>query len=176
MRERVVATTARAWLILVCLTALLPLLGCGSKGPPTVSVTGTVQQGGQPVEGATVMFSRGGRDISKGEIAMGKTDAQGRFTLITHLAGQKEAQGALPGKYEVTISKRVPPPGVSESQYQAMVEAANKIGETGAMVPKEKQPPELVEKFPPKFSAIGKSELTADVAERGPNEFPFDLK
>jgi hypothetical protein len=157
------------------LLVLLTCSGCGAKLPATQTVTGTVSYQGQPVEGATVMFSRDSRSIAKGEIAIGQTDAQGRFTLTTHFGGETDAKGVIAGEYEVTVSKQVPPPGISASQYQAMVDAANKIGETGAMVPPDQQPPSTVELFPEHYSVVGRSKLSAKVTSEGPNDFPFAL-
>ena len=95
------------------LLVLLTCLGCGSKLPATKPVTGTVTYLGQPVEGATVMFGRDSRDIAKGELAIGKTDAQGRFALSTHFGSETDAKGVVAGDYAVTISKLVPPPGIA---------------------------------------------------------------
>ena len=158
------------------LLVLLTCIGCGTKLPATKEVTGTVLYLGQPVEGATVMFGRDSRDIAKGELAIGKTDAQGRFALSTHFGSETDAKGVVAGEYEVTISKLVPPPGISPAAYQAMVDAANKVGETGGMLPPDKQPPALVELLPERYSVSGKSQLTATVTPEGPNDFPFDLK
>ena len=158
------------------LLVLLTCLGCGSKLPATKPVTGTVTYLGQPLEGATVMFGRDSRDIAKGELAIAKTDAQGRFALTTHFGSETDAKGVVAGEYEVTISKLVPPPGISPAAYQAMVDAANKVGETGGMLPPDKQPPALVELLPERYSVSGKSQLTAKVTPEGPNDFPFDLK
>ena len=169
-------TRVPAVLATVCVAGLLSFAGCGTKLPATAPARGTVLYRGEPVEGAVVLFSRGSRNIANGELAIGKTDAKGRFELTTHVAGEAQAKGAVAGQYEVTISKRVPPPGISQSQHQAMVDAANKIGESGAMVPPDKQPPELVEMLPPRYSVTGQSELKAEVTSKGPNDFPFELK
>ncbi|MBA4189289.1 MAG: hypothetical protein C0467_14935 [Planctomycetaceae bacterium] len=165
-------TTARrfGWLF-----SLMVIAGCGPKYPATVPVTGQVTQGGIPVEGATVTFTRGSGGLTEGETAIGKTDAKGRFELITHFGPQTSAQGVVPGDYEVIISKHVPPPGMTQSQYDAMVAFANKVGETGGMVPADKQPPPLVEKFPEHYSGRGKSRLKASVPEKGPVELTFTL-
>jgi hypothetical protein len=175
MGRKYSAQAASLLLAAVCLAALLPLAGCGQKLPATRPVTGTVRYQGEPVEGATVLFIRGSGKMTEGEMAMGKTDASGRFELTTHVGPETEAKGAPLGDYQVVISKHVPPPGMSESEYQALVDAANKIAETGAMVPPEQQPPEQVEMFP-QYSLAGQSGLKASVTADGENDFPFDLK
>ena len=159
-----------------CLIGLLALTGCGSSKISTVSATGTVTHKGKPLENASVMFSRGGRDITKGEIAMGKTDADGRFSLTTYIGPQTEVNGAVIGKYDVTISKYIIPPGMTEAQYKALVAEVDKISASGAMMPPGQQLPDLVEMLPSMYSGIGKSELTAEVTPKGPNDFPFELK
>lgn len=172
------STHPRMTLVLAVLVAagLLPLAGCGSKLPATASTTGTVLYRGEPVEGAVVVFSRGSGKLAEGEMALGKTDAKGRFQLTTHVGGQTDVKGATPGEYQVTISKRVPPPGMSQSEYQALVDAAQKANEAGPAPPNAKQPPELVEQFPPRYSVLGKSELKANVTAKGPNDFQFKLE
>jgi len=163
-------------LAIACLLGMPWLTGCGSKFPATRPVTGIVLYHGKPVQGATVLFSRGSRNIAAGEVAMGKSNAEGRFTLTTHFGSESDAKGAPVGQYEVTVSKHIPPKGVSESQYQAMVDAANKLGATGVAVAPDKQPPPLVEMFPEQYSVVGKSKLTADVTAQGPNDFQFNLE
>ena len=158
-RNRFLLSSALA----VCCIGSLLLPGCGSKYPATVPVSGKVTWRGDPVEKAIVTFSRGAKDIALGEVAIGSTDADGRFELTTHFAGQASGKGALPGDYEVTISKPVPPPGIAPEHYRVMVEAARKIGESGAPVPPAQQPPALVEMFPQHFSAAGKSRLKFSV-------------
>ncbi len=158
------------------LLALLAFTACRNNLPDTNPTTGTVTYQGEPVAGATVLFIRGGGTLAAGELAMGETDAQGRFELTTYVSGQQDASGAMVGEYVVTISKHIPPRGMSESQYQALVDAAEKIGETGEMVPPEKQPPDPVEMFPERYSMLGKSELRATVTDDGQNDFRFDLE
>lgn len=164
------------FLTLLVAASLSLLAGCGSKLPATASATGTVLYRGEPVEGAVVVFSRDSGKLADGEMALGKTDAQGRFQLTTHIGGQSDVQGATPGQYQVTVSKRVPPRGMSPSEYQALVDAAQKANEAGPAPPNAKQPPQLVEQFPPRYSVLGKSELKATVTAKGPNDFQFKLE
>lgn len=76
---------------MICLT------GCGPSRPATVAVEGTVTLDGNPVEGASVTFIPGG----DGKIAMGTTDASGKFTLTTYEPGD----GAIVGTHKVTVRK-----------------------------------------------------------------------
>ena len=171
-RNRLLTLTALA----VCGLGSLLLPGCGSKYPATVPVSGRVTWRGNPVEKATVTFSRGANDIALGEVAIGGTDADGRFEMTTHFAGQSSGQGALPGDYTVTISKPIPPPGVTAERYRVLVEAARKIGESGAPVPPAQEPPALVEMFPPHICAAEKSRLKFTVPTAGTAAADFALE
>jgi len=75
----------------ILLTALA-LAGCGSG---LVPVEGTVLLDGQPLADAQVLFL----PKSGGRPAAGKTDAQGKFKLMT----DRPDDGAQPGEYEVGV-------------------------------------------------------------------------
>lgn len=77
------------WVRLVAL-AVLACVGCGAGR--TVSVTGTVLRKGKPVSLARVMFSTAGAPV-----AVGLSDASGRYSLSTF----REGDGAVPGLHRV---------------------------------------------------------------------------
>jgi hypothetical protein len=82
----------------------LGLLGCGQGGPALVPVSGRITVNGQPLPEATVFFRPQGQ--AGGEAApdaIGKTDAEGRYTLKTITKG-KDREGTAAGKYLVQIS------------------------------------------------------------------------
>ena len=164
---------------LVCKTVLtfmvMVVAGCGQGLPATVAVTGEVTYKGAPVEGANVVFGRGSRSVQLGEIAISKTDSNGRFEMISHFGGQASKPGVIPGEYRVTVSKYMPPPNMTMAQYEKLASAAKKAGETGEMVPIDKQPPPLVDMFPPHYAVSEKSNLKANVTPAGPNNFKFAL-
>jgi len=83
------------------LLSLIFLAGCKQKSDGNVFVTGTVTQGGKPLEGAVVKFISAD---GAGEGASGKTDADGKFVLTISTA-KKEGSGTKPGEYKVTVSK-----------------------------------------------------------------------
>ena len=97
----------------LCMVSLL--IGCGGDAPdhpPTTAVTGTVTQGGKPVDGATVSLvpqDSAGQHYS----ATGTTDASGRFTAYTYFSPSATEAGVLPGEYKVTVTK-APPVAVVE--------------------------------------------------------------
>ena len=92
-------------LIAVFATLGLVLPGCGPKYPETIPVAGTVTLDDEPVAGAAVVFTP-----EEGEEATATTDAAGRFELSTF----RLADGALPGKYRVTVAKTTVEPGEEE--------------------------------------------------------------
>jgi hypothetical protein len=120
--------------------------GCGPSGLELFPVEGQVKLDGRPLAEAGVMFL----PVDKGPSAMGTTDSEGRFELMT-----VNAVGAPRGSYKVTIAKRkyVPP-------------------KPGQPAP----PGGLVAEWysPRQFANPETSGLTADVGD-GTNDFQFEL-
>lgn len=161
----------RAPTFTLSLLSLLAVLsaGCGqatdSNRPETFSVSGTVTQDGQPLEGATVSFHAA--DGSAG--AVGITDASGNYTLTTFSAGD----GAVAGDHKVTITKTDRP--VIEAKSDGSV------ADTGDE-PEEQQGTQSSERgggpknlLPEKYASPDTSGLTATVAESGENKFDFQV-
>ncbi|MEA1951349.1 MAG: hypothetical protein U9N87_08190 [Planctomycetota bacterium] len=125
--------------------AMAFISGCGNQRPTPIKVTGTVTYRGQPVQHANVNF------IPKNvRAASGKTDAQGRFELMTYEPGD----GAIAGEHSVVIAKFSPKPAAdTASPY-----------------------PETISVLPPRYASPLTSELTAQVTSDGPNDFTFELK
>jgi hypothetical protein len=145
------------------LTVICLFGGCqkSSTRPKTVPVDVTVSYRDKLVSGATVVFVP--NDGPRG--AVGRTDAQGRAKLMTFVAGD----GAMPGRYRVTIDKLLDeagPAGKTQEEYEAFWKA-QKNGPAG-------QPPLKCE-LPWKYGQIEKTELTAEVSEEGKNSLRFDL-
>lgn len=95
---------------LFCLTAFFAG-GCGGSESPeypeTVVVTGTVTQGGNPVEGARVQFVPP-RQSGAGDAAFAAnatTDASGKYALSTYFSPSHTGEGAVPGEYAVAVTK-----------------------------------------------------------------------
>lgn len=85
----------------VALIAVFTFAGCSAEKinrPDPVTVTGVVTHNGNVVEGADVVFEPAGHTYA----AAGRTDASGTFTLTAF----DPNDGAVPGEYKVTISKR----------------------------------------------------------------------
>jgi hypothetical protein len=77
-------------------------IGCGTGGPATASVSGTVTYNGKPVPNAHVSFVPS--DASS-RAAEGLTDTSGRFTLGTFSPND----GAIVGKYKIGVIANGPP-------------------------------------------------------------------
>ena len=90
-----------------------PIVGCGRRGPAVEMVEGIVLLDGQPVEGATVLFSPEAGGAEGGLPAAGRTGPDGGFRLNA-AGGAKFGAGTKIGDYVVTIVKQdhdpVPPP------------------------------------------------------------------
>lgn len=145
-------------LVVLLSFGLVTLVGCGKmtdpNRPKTVKAGGVVLYKGEPVEGATVTLvpaDNGPRG------AVGKTDAQGRFTLTSF----DPNDGAVPGKYYVGIAKVV----LEDA-------AAGQGGPGGEQDPEAKIARDML---PVKYKVPQQSGLTADISASGPNELKFEL-
>jgi hypothetical protein len=137
------------------------LLGCGPEGVSlegVVPVSGTVTQGGAPLEGAAVTFA----PTDGGRTASGLTDENGEFVLTTLQPGD----GAMPGSYKVAITKKETV-GKEYTEEEAN-EYYNKH---------QKQPPapEIKNLLDEKYADPETSGLTADVPEGGVSDLKFDM-
>ena len=83
-------------LVFVTSLVLTSAIGCGSSGPPTGKVSGTVTIDGQPASGVTVYFN----PVVGGRASQGETDSSGYYELIF----SPTAKGALIGSHKVKIS------------------------------------------------------------------------
>jgi len=167
--------TLYGWFVLLTMGIALGL-GCpqqGAEGPATYAVTGTVTQGGQAVEGATVTFV----PTSGGKSASGITDASGKYTLTTSKAGD----GAVPGQYGVKIVKYEAAETQASAGGGGGPEGAEGTGPEmpadyggAAESPEEEAPANLL---PPQYESPDTSGLKATVTDDpGKNVFDFELE
>ena len=146
------------WLLLA---AVALFVGCAESKPDrpkTYPVSGTVTYNGQPVADASLNF----RIADGSSFAMARTDASGKYQLMTYEAGD----GAVPGEYKIGITKyentaTTSGPGMDDAEYASPKEEA----EGGA-------PPKNL--LPEKYMNPETSGLTATVTE-GPNTANFEL-
>lgn len=137
------------WLVGVCTVALLAA-GCGREsGPLKVAVRGEVTLDGKPVPQGQIVLS----------------DAAG--------VGQSFGGEIRDGEYSVrvTLGKKK----VSISSMQVVSGKQSKYGGIQGDPVSAENPADVYEEvIPPQYNA--KTELTADVSEKGPNEFSFALQ
>lgn len=150
------------------LTATLLLAsGCGGKassGPDTVSVSGTVTLGGQPLGGATIYF------ISDGFTGVAQTADDGTYKL---------SRGAVPGPNKVYVTKieggtfaADPESGMDAEQFRAMQMA------TQGDAPAQPPPGDMAlarEVVPVEYSDPARTTLTFDVPSGGTTTADFKL-
>jgi hypothetical protein len=145
------------------------LLGCGGEDlsrfkEGLVPVKGKVTLDGEPLRNSGVLFipksaaSIGAKPDTGTRTAMGETDPQGAYTLISPPSGPdvkpEEYPGCLPGEYAVVLLQR---------------------GGAGVEVqPGQKAPEGPVQAIPGKYMDPQKSGLKATVSASS-GEFNFDL-
>lgn len=138
--------------LLVAVLLCLLFVGC-SRGPRIVPVRGKITLDGQPVKDADVMFvSQPG-----GRLAVGKTDAAGKYSLSTH----PEGNGALEGEHSVVVSSFRDETTAGTNTPEGAVSGSSLV--------------KIVWLVPEKYSKPNGSGLTATV-KRGQQEYDFELK
>jgi hypothetical protein len=141
--------------------------GCSSEPsrPAVYPVTGTVTQGGKPVENAQVFFVP---TDSKLQPAAAITDANGNYALTTFSQGD----GAQPGSYGVKVLKwdRTPPPAAGQDQRFISYEEEQKN-----YVEDSKPAPPPKNLLPKKYEAEDRSGLSHTVPE-GPSTFDIKIE
>ena len=153
---------------LLALAGTLGMSGCGGgdDGPPppeTAPVSGKVSYNGEPVEGATVIFSVVGAPRS----ASGITNAQGQYTLSTFGSGD----GAILGENAVSI--------VKTEGGEVPSTASGVEGQGPAVIVAEKTEDELKKEVANQkrlLPAVPESDSTRTVVAGKENVFDFDLK
>ena len=146
-----------------CLTILFlgtSIVGCGdSTGlPKRYAVKGTVTYKGAPVEKGTISFKP--EDATNGRAATGDIE-NGSYYLTTAIDGD----GALPGKYKVTISSRE----ADFSKAEANITGGSMRQDDVAAAYQDAK-----KLTPAKYEIAETSGLEAEVLAKS-NEFNFDL-
>lgn len=149
-------------LALAALALLVQAPGCSDDGfGKRYSVTGTVSYDGKPLPSGTVNFIP---EDPKGQPASG-TIVNGRYNLTTHTPDD----GALPGKYRVTISS------FSGDMAKVQEEANQAAGVQHAMPDQTAVAKAQKSLIPEKYGSFEGSGLSADVKTES-NTINFDLK
>lgn len=142
------------------------IVGCsGSKsGPKTVRVTGKVTYKNAGVEKAHVTFLGDGAIQS----AQAITDKNGDFILTTSSSGD----GAMPGTYQVVVSKIVPAPATAApASGRSSMEDAAKSSQTAT----SPAAGEVLHLLPAKYAKAATSNLSFNVKEGEKNHFDIPL-
>ncbi len=117
--------------------------------PEPVVATGTLTANGKPLDQARVYLAPDSGTPGQG--ASGSTDSEGKFSLFSISPDGKLVEGAIPGKYRVSISRMVRPDG-------------------SVVSPDSQEPPIMsggVEQIPLQYSDLRHSKLLATVSSSG---------
>lgn len=143
----------RLWCLFGVLLCSCLLSGCGGDGINRVPIEGTLtSQGTDPVDSAVLVFDP--QEGTAGEGAIGRTDAEGKFTVIS---SRDDDSGIPPGKYSVRVSRLVD-------------------GQSGEPLPAdapEADFPGAYDSIPAPYSST-KSPLEVDISEQG-GELKVDI-
>ena len=95
--------------------------------------------------------------------ARGTTDAEGKFTVKTYFNPEVDAAGARPGEYIVTVTKFLPPEGMTLFEWDQAQQQPNP------------NTPPLRWVVPEKFSKARTSELSATIKKGEKNHIELHL-
>lgn len=145
------------------------LLGCGSDDGlgKRYAVYGTVTYNGQPVEKGEIAF----RPENPADRAASGLIENGGYTLTT----QSKGDGALPGKYKVTITSKQVDVEEARAEFRAKVKKGKDI--KSSLIPKEfmiKAAKKAKSNIPAKYGTPETSKLAAEVKEQS-NNLSFEL-
>lgn len=147
---------------LLCV-GMLVFCGC-TKGTSynTVPATGTVLYQGRPLPGAQVAFLGDGKTPP----ALAVTAQDGTFSLTTSVDGD----GAVPGTYQVTVSKMSGSKAAASNVKMSMDEAA--AASSKGLTQETQEPTSLI---PAHYAAAATSGLSYEVKSSGENDFKIEL-
>lgn len=165
-------------LILSCLT-VGSFAGCtgGAVGetefPETAAVTGKVTLDGAPVSGAAVTLIPSDPS-GKGYGASAISNDDGTFEVHTYFSASHDVSGAVPGSYNVTVTKYKQSTAGTSSGH----DPNNLPGPSGAGPASHRAEAEAAKdnnELPKKYESSTDSGLTITVTD-GSNTLPLDLK
>jgi len=148
--------------------ALMGLPGCGGDDlPRRYPVSGKVTYRGQPVPSGTITFTPA--DLQKGRSGGGMIT--GGNYVLTSLTTE---DGAIPGRYKVTVISRKESLNTADTNLRLMYEKARSTG--GVPIPPQvKKQLKTEDLVPAKYAQPETSDLTAEVKEQS-NVLNFELK
>ncbi|EAQ81714.1 carboxypeptidase-like regulatory domain-containing protein [Blastopirellula marina] len=147
--------------LILCVMSMIAAVGCSSgqdkwtaMRPPVFKTQGVVRMDGQPLPGATVIFSTTTGNYSGTAL----TDSAGRYQMTTF----EDFDGVTEGEFQVSVEKN--------DWIEIGPETGDPEGGT------YRRPLKKVPLTPAKYRDFEKSELTAIVTPAGPNQFDFDIQ
>jgi len=155
----------RMFLVALVLS-LTAITGCGPD-PNLGQVSGIVTYNGEPVEGATVSFLPTSTD---GVLAVGTTDASGRYALAAPVQKKGVSKGAFSGRYNVTIRKLEVTPSEVDRLYEEGKITYDELQARGGGGGGTSR-----DLLPARYRDVQQSGLEVEVQARKQNEFNFDL-
>lgn len=166
---------SRLWALPSCGLLVVALSGCGDTAkvshPDVSPASGTVTYNGNPVGGATVVFTSS-ESTTKGWGCSAVTDAQGKFEMMTIFVAGSSVKGVVPGDYDVTVTKKEAPKPLSDAEEAK--KAAEIIEAKGRGTYKE-EPPVIKSLVPEKYGAAATSELKVKVEKAGNKNIELKL-
>lgn len=170
------------------------LSGCGEsvEYPATAVVEGKVTLDGQAVDGATITLTPTATE-GKTYGARAISGPDGTFKVMTNFSADQDVSGAVPGKYQVSVTKyeqaasgpgsheaMSSDPAANRSQYEQYARGGPGPGAGhgaqgsagGALPPGMAAPKNLL---PAKYDTPAKSGLEIEVKAGQTNQLPLDL-
>ena len=160
-------------LVVLALCALTSsFVGCGAKGSGSrsglVAAAGVVKYNGAPVDDAVIEF-RSAEGVEN-SLAAGRSDAEGKFTLMT----DRPNDGALPGKYKVTVKKQVETiDGLTREEYMAQHPSE---GDEKSDVVFSKERVVVEQLLPVQYSDPENTPLEIEIPAKGNKKIALDLQ
>jgi hypothetical protein len=89
--------------------------GCGSSGPTTIPIRGEVIYNGAPLKDVPQGLVHYLPKSAEGRQASGRLQPDGTFVLTTF----KDADGVMPGEYDITVSAYTTQPNLTRAEVEA---------------------------------------------------------
>lgn len=148
---------------------LLSIAGCGPEQvehPDTVAVTGKITLDGKPLAGASIIFNP---VVTSDETfpARATSKEDGTYELNTFFSASTDEPGAVPGQYNVTVTKAA---AAAAPQSHGDVDMSAPQGKPDA----HSSGPENA--LPAKYQSPTTSGIKKEVKADGANDIPIELK
>lgn len=165
---RLVSITKRSLPATALVVSIALISGCGGDGLKLVPVSGIVTLNGEPLPGATIVFTPA-QGTTQGTTGMDKTGPEGNFRIMT-----RGRTGLPPGKYSVLVTKEVDPNASNSTNFTM-------IGPDGTTM-EDSFMQEIMREYeegqdaPPKASAVKVSETFDREISSDGEILDFDVK